>query len=151
MSGVELKTLFISTTLQYLKLEVCSQTQIPTNPGSFNSPLGGTFVIKSMKIKASKVRPVDSLCASSIDWGQMLRSDSHDPVDDHVYSSTQRPIMYYIFEYYPFMRDLNITKRGRYTKNNKRHNYSFLLNRKHVFTIDSKIQIRKNSSLLSVV
>ena len=49
-----------------------------------NDPLGGIFVIKCIKIKASKVRPVDGLCASSIDWGQMLRSDSHDPVDDHV-------------------------------------------------------------------
>ena len=38
-----------------------------------------------MKIKASMERPVDGLCASSIAWGQRLRSDSHDPGYEHLY------------------------------------------------------------------
>ena len=42
------------------------------------------FVTKEMEIKASDVRPVDGLCASSIVWGQMRRPDPHDPDDGQV-------------------------------------------------------------------
>ena len=44
-----------------------------------------------MKMKASEVRPVDGLCASFIDWGQRLRSDSHDPGYEHPYSQALNP------------------------------------------------------------
>ena len=50
-----------------------------------------------MKIKASRLRPVDGLCALSIAWGKSLRLDLHNPGYDYVYHVVTEGVFCVIF------------------------------------------------------